>query len=116
MICRPKRFAKIVENNVSFTHLTERMVFAQNTAKIMNMSMREETAICANIAAQVLQMIGTMSDEELATYMGIMDMEDWRQVIQALTPARRAVIERMHEVELQLWRGEVPTGVILCGR
>lgn len=60
-----------------------------------------------------------MTDQELATYLGLDGDPRAPRIIAALDPARRATYERMHEVEgeLNLWQaglGPKPTGVIVC--
>jgi hypothetical protein len=59
-----------------------------------------------------------MSDDELAAYLGIAGHPKCGKVIAALTPAKRALYERMHQVEIeaQLWLaglGPKPTGVLI---
>lgn len=60
-----------------------------------------------------------MTDDELAAYLCPDDIETGHKII-AAQPERRALWERMHEVEneVALWQaglGPKPTDVILCG-
>ena len=64
-----------------------------------------------------------MSDAELAAFLGISDLPAETRVafIAGLTPERRALFDRMHDLEgeIMLWQagvGKKPEGVILCGR
>ena len=60
-----------------------------------------------------------MTDEEMATFLGIPADEPKRlAVVKALSSGKRAVFERMAtlEIELKLWQdglGPKPTGVLL---
>lgn len=60
-----------------------------------------------------------MTDEELAAFLGFGPDETW--AVAKLDPERRALFERMAEVEgeIVLWQagvGKKPSGVILCGK
>ncbi|HSM79192.1 MAG TPA: hypothetical protein VLT57_16250 [Bryobacteraceae bacterium] len=63
-----------------------------------------------------------MSDEQLSAYLGFKPEDDQVKVakfIAELAPARRALYDRMAqvEIELNLWTaglGPKPTGVIVC--
>ena len=62
-----------------------------------------------------------MSDEEMAAYVCPDDPALGLKAVSAMTPQRRATIERMAgiEGEIALWEagiGKKPSGVILCGR
>lgn len=62
-----------------------------------------------------------MSDEEMAAYICPDDPVLGLKAVAAMTPTRRATIERMAEVEgeISLWQagiGKKPSGVIICGR
>lgn len=54
-----------------------------------------------------------MDDESLAVYLGL-NAEDAAKFIPKLTAERRAIYERMAEVEIDLNMGVVPDGVIVC--
>ena len=60
-----------------------------------------------------------MSDEEMATFLGLPVDEPKRMaVVRALSPAKRAIYERMArlEMELSLWQdgfGPKPSGVLI---
>lgn len=60
-----------------------------------------------------------MTDAELAAYLGIAGEPYEARFMAGVTPERRALYERMKEVEddVRLWQagvGQKPTGVILC--
>jgi hypothetical protein len=60
-----------------------------------------------------------MNDAELASYLGIADMPNWRSVIAAMSDKDRAAYDNLRRVEedIKLWQegvGPKPTGVILC--
>lgn len=62
-----------------------------------------------------------MTDEEMAAYICPDDVALGLRAVATYTPERRAVIERMAEVEgeLMLWQagvGKKPEGVIICGK
>jgi hypothetical protein len=61
----------------------------------------------------------SMSDEELAAYLGIVNDPRWPRAIAKLDPAKRASYEHMRQVEMELtlWQEGVapkPEGVIIC--
>lgn len=64
-----------------------------------------------------------MTDEELILYCGFTPTDDQEAIqrwLQGLPPARRALYDRMREVELEanLWGaglGPKPKGVLICG-
>jgi hypothetical protein len=61
-----------------------------------------------------------MSDEELIDYLGLGDESTAAQIIAKIAPEKRAVYERMAQVEfeIKLWQEGVapkPAGVIPCG-
>ena len=60
-----------------------------------------------------------MTDLELAKFLGIADDERWPRAIAKLDPKKRAMYERMAQVEIEsnLWQaglGPKPEGVIVC--
>jgi hypothetical protein len=60
-----------------------------------------------------------VTDLELAKFLGIADDERWPRAIAKLDPKKRAMYERMAqvEIELNLWQaglGPKPEGVIVC--
>lgn len=62
----------------------------------------------------------TMTDDEMAVFLGIEGKVGCAEIMANITPEKRAVYERMREVEteLHLWQqgvGPRPTGVIICG-
>lgn len=62
-----------------------------------------------------------MTDEEMAAYICPDDIEVGRRAVATFSPERRALIERMAQVEgeIMLWQagvGKKPEGVILCGK
>lgn len=61
----------------------------------------------------------TMTDEQLAAYLGLTLDPNRDQIMANLTPEARAMYERMAQVETEigLWQqglGPKPTGVITC--
>jgi len=60
-----------------------------------------------------------MSDEEMATFLGLTPEEEKRvEFVKGLSPEKRALFERMAnlEIELKLWQdglGPKPTGVLI---
>lgn len=60
-----------------------------------------------------------MNDSELADYLCIKDMPDWRSFVAAMPDHQRAAYDNLKRVEedIKLWQagvGPKPTGVILC--
>lgn len=65
-----------------------------------------------------LKKVAEMSDEELAAFLGIAGHPKRHAVIAALSPAKRALFDRMAglEMEVELWQaglGPKPTGVLI---
>ena len=61
-----------------------------------------------------------MTDDELAEFLGLKGKVGCAELMAKITPEKRAVYERMHEVETEivLWQqgvGPKPKGVIICG-
>ena len=61
-----------------------------------------------------------MTDDELAEFLGIKGKQGCGTILANITPAKRAVYEKMRQVEteLHLWQqgvGPKPEGVIICG-
>ena len=54
-----------------------------------------------------------MTDAELIAYLNLNE-DEAKVIIPQLTPERRAVFEKMSEVEHLLNKGIVPPGVIVC--
>ncbi len=54
-----------------------------------------------------------MDDASLQVYLNLSD-DEAAAIIPALTPERRALYDRMAEVELDLNMGVTPPGVIVC--
>lgn len=54
-----------------------------------------------------------MDDASLAAFLNLTE-EEAAIIIPSLTPAKRAVYERMAEVEVDLNMGVIPEGVIVC--
>lgn len=62
-----------------------------------------------------------MTDDELATYIGVATAKDRAGILAAITPSQRALYEDMARIEreAELWlagAGPKPTGVIICER
>ena len=62
-----------------------------------------------------------MTDQQLAEFLGIAGKKGEAEIIAKITPAHRALYERMAtlEAEVAAWRagtGPKPTGVIICER
>lgn len=63
----------------------------------------------------------TLTDAELAVYLGISKAKERDKIIARITPAQRAVYEEMALTELGIklfldGKGPRPKGVLLCGR
>jgi len=41
-----------------------------------------------------------MTDDELAEYLNIKDARNWREVVARISPGRRAVFDKLRDVEL----------------
>jgi len=59
-----------------------------------------------------------MTDRQLAVYLNILDWNNWEEAIKALSAERRAVFDRMAdlEIEIDLWSqglGPKPKGVLV---
>ncbi len=61
-----------------------------------------------------------MTDEELAIFLGIRNVEGWERLIGKLTPDKRKLYEKLRDIENEIALfeagvGPKPKGVILCG-